>query len=956
MKKLFKTVSLDVCLWCFGFLALGSFSHGASEGGVLFLGKSPGMRDAHYLAAAYLTPPDASHDVDYEIQEVDPDPGQFGQAAVVVIAGLDKKNPKPWTEQQVTQASDWVQAGGTLIFLGPSPVLLDPQGTRFSRLTALLGATKATSNTGATRVATDSSLTQEVKGINYPWCQGGYGLTGLTTATELVGNGQQAIFTSNQVGKGCVYFLGQEVTRFQQSTGLIPLGSLAGRAMLSAPLLKKKPSKREAWKLEPLGKPAPETTYRPAPVQRQASPTLRKQTSEGPRLLLSEKGQARATILISTKASASTQKAAKELSAALAKITGGTFPVEKEDQGRWARQEDGTWKSPQNDRPTLLVVGETQLGEEAGISGKDLPSEGTRLLTRKNVVFLLGSEKSARGIALLGPEFAVSSFLERHAGVRWLWPGELGSVYPRQPDFSVSPMDETDAPAVAMRRMRNLGGGGKRFHQPESVDASVLGAETLEPKGTIAKRITQSLSLMNRSVQTQLARFPETYPWFTRMRLGSSVSLRCTHAFDGWYEKYFASHPEWFALQPTGLRTQRPVREQLCYADPGVVQAAAAMVLKQLADEPELTAASISPNDGSGENFFDMSEMSRRLDPPNAPIITFPYRVGGVSLEASYPSFSDRLCTFYRAVAEEVARQNPAAMVGVSAYSYYRRPPMQVTLPDNVVVAFVGLVYLDDRTLRRDRESWDGWATKTKNLILRPNLFHQGHAMPLNYARRLTSDFRRCYETGLIGTDFDSVLHHWSTQGLNYYVLSRILWDPSLDVNQVIEDYCRAGFGSAASSVRAYFDELEKVTDGIAAGIADTIEQGIRDEEIMESSQTSRDLFFQKIPDFYTEEVLEKLRRPLNQAREKAQSEPEALRRVEFLMQGLEYAEQQRRVFSMYRDEKADPAQARRVIEDRNKFLQSLHDHPDYFFAIGCSYLLHREASFMTKYKVSTQP
>jgi len=101
---------------------------------------------------------------------------------------------------------------------------------------------------------------------------------------------------------------------------------------------------------------------------------------------------------------------------------------------------------------------------------------------------------------------------------------------------------------------------------------------------------------------------------------------------------------------------------------------------------------------------------------------------------------------------------------------------------------------------------------------------------------------------------------------------------------------------------------------------------------------------------------LEKLRRPLNQAREKAQSEPEALRRVEFLMKGLEYAEQQRRVFSMYRDEKADPAQARRVIEDRNKFLQSLHDHPDYFFAIGCSYLLHREASFMTKYKTPTQP
>jgi hypothetical protein len=101
---------------------------------------------------------------------------------------------------------------------------------------------------------------------------------------------------------------------------------------------------------------------------------------------------------------------------------------------------------------------------------------------------------------------------------------------------------------------------------------------------------------------------------------------------------------------------------------------------------------------------------------------------------------------------------------------------------------------------------------------------------------------------------------------------------------------------------------------------------------------------------------LEKLRRPLNQAREKAQSEPEALRRVEFLMQGLDYAEQQRRVFSMYRDEKADPAQVRRVIEDRNKFLQSLYDHPDHYFAIGCGYLLHREAGFIAKYRVEKTP
>ena len=58
---------------------------------------------------------------------------------------------------------------------------------------------------------------------------------------------------------------------------------------------------------------------------------------------------------------------------------------------------------------------------------------------------------------------------------------------------------------------------------------------------------------------------------------------------------------------------------------------------------------------------------------------------------------------------------------------------------------------------------------------------------------------------GLVGTDFDSCMHNWATQGLNYYILAKLLWNPNLDVDAEIETYCQSGFGEGWKEVRSYF-------------------------------------------------------------------------------------------------------------------------------------------------------
>ena len=59
-------------------------------------------------------------------------------------------------------------------------------------------------------------------------------------------------------------------------------------------------------------------------------------------------------------------------------------------------------------------------------------------------------------------------------------------------------------------------------------------------------------------------------------------------------------------------------------------------------------------------------------------------------------------------------------------------------------------------------------------------------AQNLNPAQK-ESDFRYLASHGMMGTDFDSCCHNWATQGLNYYVVARLHWNPEQRVDAIID-------------------------------------------------------------------------------------------------------------------------------------------------------------------------
>ncbi len=712
--------------------------------------------------------------------------------------------------------------------------------------------------------------------------------------------------------------LGPDPTRVPGDLRLVKLAERLA-ALVEAAKPATVPTKREAWGYTPLGAPVKRVDRTEPLAAKRALPALRhERPAAGAALTLVQAGNARCMIVLPVKPSAALRAAADELMDALARISGAMVQVVVEGAPVAA------------DTVRIILGAEEGLPPAVAARVKALPVEGFLQLTSGRTLYIAGSDSAPNGLALTGTAHGVYDFIERQLGVRWLWPGDGGTVFPQRATVTIPPLDIEDAPAFAVRRLRNYGG---------------VSGPAEKPVISLEDRVKVALNALGRpDLRVYAAKHADANPWFARQRLGQSQRVSFGHAYNDYAERFAGEHPDWFALQPDGTRTATKARPRLDKENPGLIAQAARDALHELDGDPLLSMASLTPNDG-GASAWDLDAGARALDPADAPPITLPIRVGGLKVTLPYVSMTDRMVTFYNGVAEEVQRLRPGTVLGASAYSTYRTPPLRVVPHPQLAFTFVGLVYFDESTRQRDRRSWDGWAAGNA-LMLRPNALHSGHGLPGVFVTKLGEDLRHCYATMMFGADFDSIIHHWSTQGLNYYVLAKLLWNPAADVPALVDDYCRAGFGAAAPEVRSYFAQLEALTSELAAGIAGDIAGELRAEEDEPARGLDPDSIYAVIPKYYGPARLAPLRATLARAAAAAKSrasgsEAEVLRRVAFLGRGLDYAEQQAKVFALVNDRNRDGAALAAAVRERQAVFHDIYDRD--YFAIGFPRLLFKE-------------
>jgi hypothetical protein len=612
-------------------------------------------------------------------------------------------------------------------------------------------------------------------------------------------------------------------------------------------------------------------------------------TPAAPAVTLVEDGKPKAMLILPDSPSPAARQAARVLQDHLRQISGAVLPL---------RAESAVPGMPSPEQPWILV-GEGERARKLGFNTATLGPGGVLLQAKGPVLALLGTDTRTPADPY-GTLWAVTLFLENQLGVRYLWPGELGKVVPKRKTITVADFEHRFTPRLPQRHIRSLG-----YNDRLQAGLDRLG-------------FTKADYDRFRAVASKTE--AESSDWFRWHRLGGTLNLRSGHAFGHLWAKYGKEHPDWFALQPDGSRDQKlsPDRARLCKSNPDLIAAIAREKIEELNNNPDLLGVSLGPNDG-GRATFCTCPKCEALDDPRARKVRLLDFTGGRRREFEHVALTDRMVSFWNAIAEQVARVHPKRLLVVDAYSAYATPPLRRELHPNLVVRFASLSYHSEKERQENLKDWDAWSRSAKRIFFRSNLMLAGRrdGLPLLYVHRFGRDFRHLAEHGMLGTDLDSCCHHWATQGLNYYVVARLHWDPEQNVDALIDDYCRSGFGPAAASVRRYFAQLEDWFDARA-----------RREE------SARPAF--------PPEMTRELRKLLARARREASEEPTVLARLDFLELGLRWTELESQALAFLVDPaRADKAAAKKVLDERHALMRDLFQKSP--FALEVAYIAYGE-------------
>lgn len=444
------------------------------------------------------------------------------------------------------------------------------------------------------------------------------------------------------------------------------------------------------------------------------------------RLLLADEGRARYHLLIPAEPARIEQKAAQDLAHYLGLVSGASFAVRREGE---ASAGGGA----------CISVGRTRLlaGSRCAWKDEELPPEGYAIEVLEDTVYLYGG--SGRGLL-----HGVYALLEEDLGCRWYG---LDSVdTPRAPRLRVRLATRKAAPAFELRDPYIL-----RMHDP-------------------------GWSLRNRT-NSPHARIPLAW--------GGSIRLyHMGHTYARYFppEKYFAEHPEYYALV-NGKR--QPA--QLCHTNEEVIRLSIEKTCAIFREHPDVAVTAIGPNDGRG--FCDCPEC-RRLDDEN----------GGRS--GSYFHMLNR-------IAEGVRREFPSKRILALAYLDYARPPARLAVDEGIIVH-----------LCTDSHAWryqfcpvwesdefagilQAWQERGATVYLWDYTADYVHYLvPMANWSVVAANTRFYREHGVSGVMYESEAN--DNDELRAWVWAKQLWDPDLDTKALLRDFIFGYYKEAAEPLWKY--------------------------------------------------------------------------------------------------------------------------------------------------------
>lgn len=342
---------------------------------------------------------------------------------------------------------------------------------------------------------------------------------------------------------------------------------------------------------------------------------------------------------------------------------------------------------------------------------------------------------------------AVYSLLER-LGVRWLQPSLAWEIVPRQKTVSVRTGRQILAPYFDRR--------GGLATSPNKMDESWSDS-------------TQS--------------------WARRNRLGGWDHVGNGHSYQFIVSRdRFKDHPEYF-----GFWQGRRHPLQLCTTHPDVIRMAIERARDDWCKNSDARLLCISPNDGN-QGFCECDQCTK--------------------LRFARGNHSDLIVELANQVARAIRDKHPDRFVTFYADYHCVGPPLQVKPEKNLVFWIPQwnvdraqpLTHPRQKRFRDALESWSQFGNPI-HLYLYYTSYNHWLYYPLTHCFRV--DFPHFVKNGVRGV-YSQSQPNWGTQGLNLYLYSRLAWDPSLDVDELVLEFCELAYGPAARTMLRYYKLLEE--------------------------------------------------------------------------------------------------------------------------------------------------
>lgn len=493
-----------------------------------------------------------------------------------------------------------------------------------------------------------------------------------------------------------------------------------------------------------------------------------------------------------------------------------------------------------------FYLGVCKEAKQIGLNPEKLDRDGYFIKTDKNRIFITGLDGGKKYAYQCGTLYGVYDFLERFAGVRYYFPGDIGIIVPQKKDWQLPDIDITERPDTQYRVVYS------------------------SPCGTLdcSKYYYPGLSRKNR--------VPAFWRLSTLKTIGSSHGLN-----DLELAKRFAkTNPEFFALTTDGKRhdgtyntTGFQIKGHLCFSSEGLLD----VIFKD-----SVAALTGQPASSRGISKWSQRWTTQSVNPaPNDGLYWCQCPPCKKIQQQGKQAMSDHIWDFRIRLANRLKEAKVPGIVVCNSYGAFSAMPSdKIKMPDNVVMGVA---------LRGP------WAVRNKEANAKANLRIQSWAKRMNkkinswtyttkacakiaavpnFTPRAVGEFYKAQKNYIYGSFLESGTDRWIFGFMNAYVFAKVMWNFDTDVEALIEEHCRLMYGKAAPLMNRFYREIEDLwLDNI---VKDLIATNTGESWLM----PPRHEIWSKI---YTPAKIAELNSLFDKAEKAAANDKDSLKRIRFI-------------------------------------------------------------------------